>query len=67
MAAETSPAEARTPWLLGPRADLLFVANVAWPLLAALVWLNQRVLHIGLELGLAAVIGTPHRWVTLGL
>jgi hypothetical protein len=53
-----------TTWLLGPKADALFIANAAWPLIAVLLWLNQRVMHTGLELYLMYVIGTPHRWLT---
>src|SRR5258708_6892378 len=56
-----------TPWLLGPKADALFIANAAWPLIAVLLWLNQRVMHTGLDLYLMYVIGTPHRWLTPGL
>ena len=56
-----------TPWLLGPKADALFIANAAWPLIAALLWLNQRVMHTGFDLYLMYVIGTPHRWLTPGL
>jgi hypothetical protein len=56
-----------TPWLLGPKADALFIANAAWPLVAILLWLNQRVMHTGLDLYLMYVIGTPHRWITPGL
>jgi hypothetical protein len=62
-----SPAKAASGWLLGPAADLALVANLAWPLVFALVWANRRWLHGGLELFLTSVIGTPHRWVTLGL
>ena len=56
-----------TPWLLGPQADTLFIANAAWPLIAVLLWLNQRVMHTGMDLFLMYVIGTPHRWLTPGL
>lgn len=55
------------PWLFGETADLLFVANVAWPLVALLVWLNRRWLDLPFELLLTAFIGTPHRWITLGV
>jgi hypothetical protein len=57
-------ASSPTPWLLGPKADVLFVANATWPLFAVLLWLNQRVLHTGFDLYLMYVIGTPHRWLT---
>ena len=53
-----------TPWLLGPKADVLFIANATWPIFAALLWLNQRVMHTGFDLYLMYVIGTPHRWLT---
>lgn len=52
------------PWLLGPKADVLLIANAAWPIVAAFLWLNQRFLHTGLDLYLMYVIGTPHRWLT---
>ena len=53
-----------TPWLLGPKADVLFIANATWPVFAALLWLNQKYMHTGFDLYLMYVIGTPHRWVT---
>ncbi len=58
---------ATTPWLLGPKADALFIANATWPAVAVLLWLNQRVMHTGFDLYLMYVIGTPHRWLTPGL
>ena len=60
-------APASTTWLIGPQADILFIANAAWPVVALLLWLNHRVFHTGLELYLMYVIGTPHRWITPGL
>ncbi|HEX4048088.1 MAG TPA: hypothetical protein VH309_09660 [Elusimicrobiota bacterium] len=62
-----SSSSSTTAWLLGPRADVLLIANAAWPLVAAFLWLNQRALHTGLDLYLMYVIGTPHRWLTPGL
>lgn len=54
-------------WLFGPVEDLFFVANLTWPLVAAVVWLNRRWLDLPVELLLTGVIGTPHRWITLPL
>lgn len=51
-------------WLIGPKADALFIANAAWPLVALAMWLNQRSYHTGIDLYLMYVIGTPHRWIT---
>jgi hypothetical protein len=56
-----------TSWLLGPKADLLFIAIATWPLFALLLWLNQRAFHTGFDLYLMYVVGTPHRWLTPGL
>jgi hypothetical protein len=58
---------AHEAWLLGPALDLALIANLIWPFVFALVWFNSRYLHWGLALFLASAIGTPHRWITLGL
>ncbi len=61
------PPASRSPWLFGPALDLLFVANLTWPLVAVVVFMNRRWLDLPVELLLTAVIGTPHRWITLPL
>ena len=61
------PPAARSPWFFGPALDLLFVANLTWPLVAVVVFLNRRWLDLPVELLLTAVVGTPHRWITLPL
>src|SRR5579871_156176 len=58
---------AKSAWLLGPALDLALIANLIWPFVFAVVWLNAKYLHWGLGLFLASAIGTPHRWITLGL
>jgi len=61
------PRGAAGGWLLSPALDLALIANLIWPFVFALVWLNTNYLHWGLGLFLASAIGTPHRWITLGL
>ena len=67
----TAPAAGRDPaaggWLLSRTADLLLIANLAWPIVFLGICLNRRYLKMDLELFLASAIGTPHRWLTLPL
>jgi hypothetical protein len=64
LAAPATAAPASPAWLIGPKADLLLIANVTWPLVAAVLWADQRLFHAGAQLYLMFVIGTPHRWIT---
>ena len=62
-----APAKAVKSWLVSPWFDLLFLANLAWPI-AALVYFVQP-FDAGDSLSLFQVyfLSTPHRWITLVL
>ena len=55
------------PWLFGPGVDLLCVANVLWPMLVFLLWLQVPQLTRLLTFWQVYLISTPHRWITLAL
>jgi hypothetical protein len=74
-----APLNVATPvkrWLVGPWFDLVFLANLAWPL-AALVYLSRLFQQANTLEPLAQdeaiilfqvyFISTPHRWITLVL
>ncbi len=74
MSTPPPPAETltRTPggWVVSPAFDLLFLANVLWPLLLLPVLLGADgfVLpdgHLQTEFWTIYFITTPHRWITL--
>lgn len=52
-------------WLVGPRFDLLFIANIAWPLLLLLQLGDGFSGREGLRFWQLYYITTPHRWITL--
>jgi hypothetical protein len=64
-----APAASKPPsgWLIAPTFDLLFLANLTWPVIVLLAlrdfaWINQ-------PLGFLQVyfLSSPHRWITLML
>jgi hypothetical protein len=54
----------RSPWIVSPWFDLLFIANVLWPLavLPASISTDGRPFA---EFWMVYFIATPHRWMTL--
>lgn len=71
-----APPVPRSPWLVGPGFDLLFFANITWPIVAALsalgVYLTAKpdephVINLALGFWMVWLLATPHRWITLGL
>lgn len=71
LASESPPAPAAvptqaTPWIVSPRFDLLFLANVWW-LLALTPWFvsGEGTPHV--EFWQIYFLTTPHRWITLFL
>lgn len=75
LALETQPAECSPPltapcgqrWLVGPWFDLLFVANVGWPLIVLWQWGDEFEGRAGVLFWQVYFVTTPHRWITLGL
>ena len=69
-----APVRPARPWVFSPSLDLLFLANLTWPLvvLAALggaalsSWEGSPVVH-SLYFWQIYFLSTPHRWITLGL
>jgi hypothetical protein len=55
----------RKAWLVGPWFDLLFIANIAWPLLVLLQFSDGFAGRAGLEFWQIYFITTPHRWITM--
>lgn len=54
-------------WLVSPLFDLVFMANLAWPVIVFLAlrdlpWINQPITFLQVYF-----ISTPHRWITLML
>lgn len=52
-------------WLLGPEFDLLFIANLAWPLIVLTQFGDSFTGRAGLQFWQLYFITTPHRWITL--
>jgi hypothetical protein len=52
-------------WLVGPWFDLIFVANVAWPLLLLAEFGDGFLGRTGLQFWQVYYVTTPHRWITL--
>ena len=65
--ASPPPPTARSPWLVSPWFDLLFLANLGWPLLAALQGYFGDAVAEGIGFWAMYMLVTPHRWITLGL
>jgi hypothetical protein len=65
---EQTPAPVRrSPWLISARFDLLFVANVFWPLFLLVGLIGSSVVSEALDFWMVYLLITPHRWVTLVL
>jgi hypothetical protein len=74
MSASAKPSAVSSPkpiktWLVGPWFDLLFMANVAWPVVVVLYFLRpgDAVAPDLLSLFQVYFLSTPHRWITLVL
>jgi hypothetical protein len=52
-------------WLFGPGFDALFIANLAWPLIALTQFGDSFTGRAGLQFWQLYFITTPHRWITL--
>jgi hypothetical protein len=52
-------------WLVGPWFDLLFIANLSWPLVLLAPVGESFGGHTGLQFWQLYYITTPHRWITL--
>lgn len=63
----TRGAGAGSPWLVSPAFDLLFVANLGWPLLVAALLAWGPELQSGVSFWQIYFVTTPHRWITLAL
>ncbi len=61
------PARAASAWLVNPWFDALFIANVAWPVLAVLLIVFGPEFHEGTRFWQMYFVTTPHRWITLAL
>src|SRR5437867_7822722 len=54
-------------WLVGPWFDLLFLANLGWPVAVLLALLRPLDETDALSLFQVYFLSTPHRWITLVL
>ena len=66
---EAAVARPAKTWLVGPWFDLVFMANLAWPIVVLLYFLrpvNNGTLDL-LSLFQVYFLSTPHRWITLVL
>lgn len=54
-------------WLVDPKYDLFFLANLGWPLLVLLQWLGGLETQSGISFWQIYFITTPHRWITPAL
>ncbi len=52
-------------WLVGPWFDLLFLANLGWPIAAVLSLTNSLEEGSSLSIFQVYFLSTPHRWITL--
>ena len=59
------PSPAARGWLVGPWFDLLFIANIGWPLVLLAQVGDDFDGHSGLQFWQVYYVTTPHRWVTL--
>lgn len=65
-AAQEQPVVAsKSGWILGPFADLFFVANVLWPVLLLVQFRPGFEGQTGVLFWQLYFITTPHRWITL--
>ncbi|HVJ85182.1 MAG TPA: hypothetical protein VM452_06030 [Caulifigura sp.] len=56
-----------SPWLFGRWFDLLFLANIAWPIVLLVQFSNGFVGRTGVQFWQVYFITTPHRWITLAI
>lgn len=54
-------------WLVAPWFDLLFIANLAWPLILVAQFPDGFAGRAGVQFWQLYFITTPHRWITLVL
>jgi len=54
-------------WLVDPKFDLFFLANLGWPLLVLLQWWGGLEIQSGISFWQVYFITTPHRWITPAL
>jgi hypothetical protein len=54
-------------WILGPTSDVLFIANLFWPLIVLLPWSSAVEGHSAILFWQLYFLTTPHRWITLVL
>lgn len=66
-AAPPAAAASTKTWLVGPWFDLLFMANLAWPVAVLLALLRPLNETDPLSLFQIYFLSTPHRWITLVL
>lgn len=62
---EKSPRFTDFGWLVNPWFDLLFIANVAWPLLLFVNTGDDLAVNGGVLFWQLYFVTTPHRWITL--
>ncbi len=55
----------RSSWIIGPKADLLFIANIAWPLLLLPGVSSSS--ETAVDFWQVYFVTLPHRWITLFL
>jgi hypothetical protein len=67
LPAATSPARPMKTWLVGPWFDLLFMANLAWPIAVLVALLHPLDETNPISLFQIYFLSTPHRWITLVL
>jgi hypothetical protein len=53
------------PWLFGPGIDLLFVANIAWPVILLGMLSGGLEIQGRVSFWQIYFVTTPHRWITL--
>jgi hypothetical protein len=66
---QASPAAgpAAKTWLVGPWFDLLFLANLAWPVVVLAALVGSVELNARLTFLQVYFLSSPHRWITLVL
>lgn len=64
---ESSVVSPPAGWLFGPGFDLLFLANIAWPLLFLAQFADGFVGRTGVQFWQVYFVTTPHRWITLAI
>ncbi|WDQ18508.1 hypothetical protein [Rhodopirellula sp. P2] len=61
------PADPRSGFLFSPLIDLVFIANLFWPLLVVVDVFGGTTTHEGLLFWQIYFITAPHRWITIVL